>query len=754
MKKSTFSSVSSTCSSGQLPAALRAVLQENPADSQFSQFMCNDATSMKGLKLRKALRQRSILLFTATMAFSALLLPVAISLAGTGNKNKRASLDIYGGDASSPCSTGGTAYFYAAKDAQDQRWWFCDPAGNRFFMNSVEVVDGSEASGYGTVMTSKYGNTTYGGYGALINRLKNYGFNAIGDNSSLYALPAETVSGSGNPTQAPFIYLYEGARGNRNQGAPFKDLFSTSSPSYTGWRADTLPDVFDPNFTTHANATTTADSPWGTSETFTSFSALDANPWLIGVEVGDTDDLASFKISQPPSQGVGWHIGWLAATAAPYEVYSGRWYMVFSNPAVQTKQAWTSWLRQTDNGGPGYETIQALNSAWGSNYSTFGSSGAGYSEVIGTGNGKTTSFSYTLKHRVVDPMSVAIVMGSSIVSGDCPWFDNVGWYVGGSPYDCGQDIPTNTGVIGSQITTYSTTGQPTTSPAATSGGTIDYTTGQLTVTFARAPASGTQISVNYTAGGWPHSLTGGTGLLDEDGTNSWFPAQWYLPGLLDQSPPKVDLDLDNFMTYYAADYFSITSSAVRKLLPHHLVLSPSFLGAYDRPGILDQAAKHLDVIDLQEVDKANQLSVAYGLVNKPIYLDERFVANPDSQFSGTPCDTSTNPQLTCQSTQAARGQAYNSTYQRDRALKGTDGYGFIVGWNFLEMTDITGENMNYGLFSQLDNAYNGTEDRKGPQPCAPEETTLGYVCGNAPGDYTNFLTSVQQANTSWLGNTQ
>lgn len=688
-----------------------------------------------------------------TVLWAVVACAVALPFLQSRHSSSAATLDIYGGDTGQPCLGAATGYFYVEQDSQDSRWWFCDPAGNHFYLNGVQVVAGSDAYGYGTIMNEKYGDTTYNGYGALISRMQAYGFNAVTDNSSLYALPVQTVAGQGNAVQSPFIFLYEGARGNINQAYPFKDLFSTSSPAFTGWRADTLPDVFDPNWVNHAYQTSTYNSPWGTGETFPSFADLDASPWLIGVELGNADDLASFKLGQPPSQGVGWHIGWFSATAAPYEVYSGRWYQIYSNPAVQTKQTWVKWLQQTANKGPGYKTIQGLNQAWGANYSTFGSSGVSYSETVGTGDGVTTSFSYTLKHTVVDPMSLAIVLNGSTASGDCPWFDNLGYYVRSSdPYDCGNSIPVDTGVIGSLITTYNASGAGTTSPALTSGGTINYLTGQLTVTFAAAPAPGAAITVNYTAGGWPHSLTGGTGLLDEDGTNAWFPAQWYLPDLLATSPPRVDVDLDNFMSYYAGQYFSTTSSAVKALLPHHPLLSTSFLGAYDRPGILQQAARYVDVIYLQEVDNAAKLVQVYGFVKKPILLDARFLANADSQFSAFPCPN-TNPQLSCQQTQAARGQAYASTYQRDRALKGLDGYRFIIGWNFLEMTDITGQQANYGLFSQLDNAYNGVEDREGAQPCSPEVTLSGYVCGYAPGNYGNFLGSVQQANTSWQSTT-
>ena len=47
--------------------------------------------------------------------------------------------------------------------------------------------------------------------------------------------------------------------------------------------------------------------------------------------------------------------------------------------------------------------------------------------------------------------------------------------------------------------------------------TVNYSTGAVTITFAKAPAAGASITVNYVYGGW---MAGGTGLMDEDGSHT------------------------------------------------------------------------------------------------------------------------------------------------------------------------------------------------------------------------------------------
>src|SRR5579863_327553 len=65
-----------------------------------------------------------------------------------------ATLDSYGGDAVNPCVGKATGYFFTEQDPQDHNWWFCDPAGNHFYLNGVEVVGAGDATGYGPIMTA------------------------------------------------------------------------------------------------------------------------------------------------------------------------------------------------------------------------------------------------------------------------------------------------------------------------------------------------------------------------------------------------------------------------------------------------------------------------------------------------------------------------------------------------------------------------------------------------------------------------
>lgn len=660
---------------------------------------------------------------------------LSVTVAAAGN----AGLDAYGGDVNHPCNSGATGYFYIHQDSSDKRWWFCDPAGNRFFMLAVQVVDETDAAGYPQVLKNKYGANEFGEFSQLLSRLSSYGFNTVGDDSSWYALPIATPAGPGNPVQQPFIWQIHPSDGFKNANYPFKDVVSLTSNAYTGFRVDSFPDVFDPNYVSYANSIGPGASPWGGSQPFPSMSALDASPWLLGIDLDDGDRTWGFKNSTTVGSGVGPHTGWLVAADAPYQIYSGRFDILYTDPVVHIKAELAKWLQQTADSGPGYTSISKLNAAWGSNYSTFGSSGTTVTgEVIGTGNGSATTFSHTFSHTVVDPFSVAIVAGGSTVSGDCPWFDNVGWELGSITYDCGQGIPSGTGLIGTRA------GSP------VSGGTINYKTGALIVKFSKPPAAGQVIAVNYIYGGWPHALTGGTGLMDEDGTNPWFPSDFHLPDLLLPNPPQVDLDLDNFLGHLAGQYFSTLTSAVRSRVPHHLVFTQEFLGAYDRPSILQHAGKYVDALVVQDVDTPAPLVSTYQYANKPLFIDERFIANPDSQFAAYPCATSTNPSYACQLTQTARGQAYSNQMNIDLGLTGNDGYGFVIGWDYWEMTDKTSERQNFGFFTPLDNAYDGIEDRTGVQPCFPEVTTPGYACGKEPANHGDYLTSVTSANKLWL----
>jgi hypothetical protein len=460
--------------------------------------------------------------------------------------------------------------------------------------------------------------------------------------------------------------------------------------------------------------------------------------------------------------------------------------------------------------GLGYD-LQTLNAAWHSRYTTLDSSAQTIkSETVGTGDGQTTVFTKQLSHAPVDAFSMTLEVNGQAVAGDCPWFDSAQWALH-DQRDCAADgnLPAGFGTFGGPPQTVARGRTPAGSDTLlvfstdqfprsgqlgvnstvlrykhksdnTFGGiprsgpesidsmitlgmmvngnvmmgpktTINYKTGALTITFVEPPPAGAKITISYQAGGWPHFLTGGSGLLDEDSTNAWFPHEFYMSRLYSNPVPQPDADLDHFSEHYFQRYYETLATGVRQLLPHHLVFSNDWVGPYDRPSVLRQAGQYVDVLISGEgnsdEDVANNV---YGLSGKPVQRYEIIVGQPDSSLARRPCEmyhgrVSNFPPWVCQPTQAARGQMYSTRMQESLASKGPDGFGYVIGWCWWQMADNPGQMQNFGIFSFLDNAYDGVQDR-----VAPSKDSAGFARGGEPGDFGNFLGPVTNANTFWL----
>lgn len=612
-------------------------------------------------------------------------------------------LDDYGGFAEKRSLRGKTGFFWLEKAGN--RWLFVDPLGNYFFpvfVEDMDFFDGSDA--YRNALSAKYTGGTWSSdtwtlfTQQMVRRARSWGFNAIGIGASNYTLP---IASSGtvrpNSEKMPYVEMMRPALyGVRDGGV--QDLIFGSDPTiYKGWRGASFPDVYSPLFSQ-------AIQTQITDREHISGTPLDRTPWLIGEGMDDLDNLFGWRnrTNSP-------HTGWLTAVTSPVQTYS-IWPQssvirtLHIDTQVYTKAAWSSFLQHK------YGSIQALNTTWKSNYMTFGSSGLPITrEILGTGDGSTKGFSKTLARSHADPHSVAVFENGKIVAGD----DGLG-HIGSS--------------------------------ADFAIGSVNYTRGLLSVTFGTPPTAGAAITVNYVNGGWPRRITGSTGLLDEDGSSPWIGKDFLA---LSDTNPAVKADMDAFLQQQLDTYFSQMSSAIHTWLPHHLILGPAGLSPMARPLVFQEAGKYIDYVDVAaddfDVQPAGGLSQAflnvYSHFQKPIEAGTTITSQRDSPWANFPRSSIDYPD------QGARGQAYATELGTVVNLKDLDGVYFVVAFDIFAWTDKRGESANFGLVSNLDNAYDGVED----------QTTIGYdswgfKTGGEHRNYGDFIDVIQAANLKTLNN--
>jgi len=610
-------------------------------------------------------------------------------------------LDEYGGFLNKTSSAGGNGYFRFEKTASN-RWLFVDPLGNYFFpifVEDMDVYDGGDT--YRNALATKYTGGTWSSNTwtlftqQMVRRARSWGFNAIGVGASNYTLPIVSYASDGpNSEKMPFVDMIKPALyGVRDGGV--QDLIFGSDPTiYNGWRDASFPDVYSPLFSQAIQAQITGkEHIYGM--------ALDQTPWLIAEGMDDLDNLLGWRSSKSV------HTGWLTAVTSPVETLTiwpqnNSLRSLHADNQVYTKAQWANFLQDK------YGSVSGLNATWGSNYTTFGTAGAQIiGEILGDADGSTRSFSKILTHTVVDPHSLAVYVAAVIATGD----DG-----SGSLYD--NAVISNESRLGS----------------------INYSDGSLAVTFSTAPAAGAVITVNYIYGGWPRRIAGGTGLLDEDGSSPWIGKDFVA---LSDTNPTVKADMDAFLQQQLDTYFSQMSSAIHTWLPHHLILGPAGLSPMARPIVFQEAGKYIDYLDVAADDFSVQpagglsqaLLNAYSYLQKPIEAGTTITSQKDSRWANFPRPSDDYPD------QEARGQAYATELGTVVNLKDADSVYFVVDFDIFAWTDKASESANFGLASNLDNAYDGVED----------QTTIGYdswgfKTGGEAGNYGDFITPVSQAN--------
>ena len=300
--------------------------------------------------------------------------------------------------------------------------------------------------------------------------------------------------------------------------------------------------------------------------------------------------------------------------------------------------------------------------------------------------------------------------------------------------------------------------------------TVNYSTGAITITFAKAPAAGASITVNYIYGGW---MAGGTGLMDEDGSHiTWvgtnpfclegadpnYPTFFSCIGTGGNNPvpdanSALGADLDNWVSQFAAKYFKTMHDGLKAVskVPY---FGLDIVGGWGGPGyskFLQGAAPYLDgaFISLAQWWPTSQtdFNTRYQYTTRylgdiPLMTFNGIDAQADSSMSCYPAPTGPNNFPT----QALRGQAWYNDVQYLLTTPGYNGTYPLVGFDWWSWQDF--QNLNQGLVSIHDNAYDGHEAVIAKVPCSPP--LEASTCGGETANYGDVITPVKAANQLWV----
>jgi hypothetical protein len=301
-------------------------------------------------------------------------------------------LDPYGGLVGKPCPSGPQPHFYAQKTGS--RWHLCTPAGNAFWMNGVYHVaaddTGADYQGIvlANVVSSKYatGQTSSSALNWVLQamrRMQSWGFNTINEFPYAYTRPVATdyrwgTSDHTIPIKLPFTIMlrpswYSFTNLNNWANGAVKDITQgVKSTVYSGYRTQS-PDFWDPNFAQFL--LNELKNEYWVRQAYTG----PHNDYLIGLTVDDSQTMLGFGPGPDfptVSNGVvspGFdqpHLSWLILVTAPTQSSNSSFGVTYPDTTVYSKGELNGWLaaRYTNS-------IAALNAAWRSNYTTFGSSG-------------------------------------------------------------------------------------------------------------------------------------------------------------------------------------------------------------------------------------------------------------------------------------------------------------------------------------------------------------------------------------------
>lgn len=249
-----------------------------------------------------------------------------------------------------------TGFFHVEKI--DNRWWFIDPLGNPFWMKSVYNID-RHAVGGKPGLVAKYGSLHKWGE-QVLRRMLTWGFNATGEYSENAVRPYGTYGGKPQRLKVPAIAFRAAsvqATLNSRGWIPERvhDIIA-GVPKYTynDWRG-VLVDVYDPDF-----ATVVRKSVRDLDRSITG--GLESQRWVVGVTLDDADKLYGFKGEGSGGKVPYPHPAFMVLSSNPTRKGA-------RDPKLYSKFALRDFLKAK------YATLEALNTAWGSKYTSWDSDG-------------------------------------------------------------------------------------------------------------------------------------------------------------------------------------------------------------------------------------------------------------------------------------------------------------------------------------------------------------------------------------------
>lgn len=341
---------------------------------------------------------------------------------------KAQQLDQYGGRTDVACAQA-TGWFHTEKIGN--RWWFCNPLGHGYFFHGVGA--------WVTPNIPKYNNDTQLAAASLITEFTSWGFNGVGELSYGAIEPGSCATCKKLPQiQTITVSNYAGVNLWNYAARPMKNMMWGMNQNYTGWRASIM-DFFEPQFDVWLG------NFFKTDQTVKNYAL---NPYFAGMMLDDTDWFWGMAAGPEfhtvlPGHNSG-DPGYIVLNTSPVQtfnpdpasrsipetysdtkVYSK---VAMANPpatcSVQTPCSLRDFLFKRYNG-----SITALNLDWGSNYTSFDSTGTPVQGVlIATGDGNTQSFSFQLPSVPISPLSVLLKIDGVAQGGDCPGFQvcNIG----------------------------------------------------------------------------------------------------------------------------------------------------------------------------------------------------------------------------------------------------------------------------------------------------------------------------------------